>query len=68
MQYVGMDVHWRQTTICILDENGRRVKMMNVRGPWQKVLEELGRIEGAGAVISYAVKVASVHAGVAGVE
>ena len=40
MQYVGMDVHWRQTTICILDENGRRVKMMNVRGPWQKVLEE----------------------------
>ena len=25
-------------------------------------------IEGAGAVISYAVKVASVHAGVAGVE
>ena len=45
MQYVGMDVHWRQTTICILDENGRRVKMMNVRGPWQKVLEELGRIE-----------------------
>jgi len=46
MQYVGMDVHWRQTTICILDENGRRVKMMNVRGPWQKVLEELRRIEG----------------------
>ena len=32
MQYVGMDVHWRQTAICILDENGRRVKMMNVRG------------------------------------
>ncbi len=50
MQYVGMDVHWRQTTICILDENGRRVKMMNVRGPWQKVLEELGRIEGHWAV------------------
>ena len=46
MQYVGMDVHWRQTTICILDENGRRVKMAHVRGPWQKVLEELGRIGG----------------------
>ena len=40
MQYVGMDVHWRQTAICILDENGRRVKMMNVRGAWPKVLEE----------------------------
>lgn len=50
MQYVGMDVHWRQTTICILDENGRRVKTFNIRGPWQKVLEELGRIEGQWAV------------------
>ena len=50
MKYVGMDVHWRQTTICILDENGRRVKTMNVRGPWQKVLEDLGRIEGPWAV------------------
>ena len=50
MQYVGMDVHWRQTTICILDENGRRVKMFAVRGSWQKVLEELRRIEGAWAV------------------
>jgi len=50
MQYVGMDVHWRQTTICILDENGRRVKIFNVQGPWQKVLEELGRIKGDWAV------------------
>ena len=50
MQYVGMDVHWRQTTICILDENGRRVKTFNIRGAWQKVLEELGRIEGPWAV------------------
>lgn len=46
MQYVGMDVHWRQTTVCILDENGRRVKMWNVGGPWQKVLIELARIPG----------------------
>ena len=47
MQYVGMDVHWRQTTICILDENGRRVKMLTVRGAWEKVLGELSRIAGA---------------------
>jgi len=46
MRYVGMDVHWRQTTICILDENGRRVKLMTVRGPWEKVLSKLRRIEG----------------------
>jgi transposase len=50
MQCVGMDVHWRQTTICILDENGRRVKMLGVRGPWQKVVDELRRIEGPWAV------------------
>jgi transposase len=41
-----MDVHWRQTTICILDENGRRVKMFAVRGPWQKVLAELRQMTG----------------------
>jgi transposase len=41
-----MDVHWRQSTICILDENGRRVKMFSVHGPWQKVLAELSRIAG----------------------
>ena len=38
MQYVGMDVYWRQTAICILDENGRRVNMINVRGAWPKGL------------------------------
>ena len=46
MQYVGMDVHWRRTSICILDENGRRVKRFDVRGAWEKVLRELDRIKG----------------------
>jgi len=46
MQYIGMDVHLRTTTVCILDENGRRVKMLSIQGPWQKVLSELGRIRG----------------------
>ena len=46
MRYVGMDVHWPQTTICILNEYGRRVKRLTVRGPWKKVLSELARIEG----------------------
>ena len=44
MWYVGMDVHLRQTTVCILDENGRRVKMQTVKGPWDKVLMELTHI------------------------
>ena len=46
MQYVGMDVHWRRTTICILDENGRRVKTFEVRGPWEKALRALAQISG----------------------
>jgi transposase len=41
-----MDVHLRTTTVCILDENGRRVKMAEVRGSWEKVLAELRRIQG----------------------
>jgi transposase len=44
MRYVGMDVHLRQTTICILDENGKRVKMGTVKGAWDKVVGELGQV------------------------
>lgn len=45
MRYVGLDVHWRQTTICILDENGRRVKRLTVRGNWSRLLRELRRLK-----------------------
>ena len=38
---VGLDVHQRSSTICILDENGKRVKQQQVRGSWQKVVEVL---------------------------
>jgi len=33
MWYVGLDVHWTTTTMCILDENGKKVKSRTVRGP-----------------------------------
>jgi transposase len=45
MWYVGMDVHLRQTAICILDHTGQPVKSMTVKGAWDRVLVELGRIK-----------------------
>ena len=33
MWYVGMDVHAKYTTLCILDENGKIVKEQEVHGP-----------------------------------
>jgi len=44
MRYVGLDVHFRQSTICVLDDHGRRVLSRRVRGPWSKVLEEIAAI------------------------
>ena len=44
MRYVGLDVHWRQSTICVLDHRGRKLSTQSIRGGWSKVLEEVGRI------------------------
>jgi len=43
MRYVGLDVHWRQSTICVLDGRGRKLSTQTIRGGWSKVLEELGK-------------------------
>ena len=44
MKYIGLDVHKKQSTICILDNNGKRQLTKTVRGPWSKVLLELQTI------------------------
>jgi transposase len=44
MRYVGLDVHWKQSTLCVLDERGRKILSRTVRGRWSEVLEEVGRI------------------------
>jgi len=33
MLYVGLDVHVRKTTVCVLDSNGKTVREFAVRGP-----------------------------------
>jgi len=43
MHYVGLDVHQKRSSICILDANGKQVKSLEVKGHWPKVLEEIAR-------------------------
>ena len=43
MQHVGLDVHWRQSTICVLDDRGRKTLSRTVKGPWSTVVEELAK-------------------------
>lgn len=41
MYYVGLDVHAKRSSICILDANGKLVKRLEVKGTWQKLLETI---------------------------
>jgi transposase len=38
MWYVGLDVHLRTSTCCILDDQGKVVKVHTCRGPWVKMI------------------------------
>jgi len=44
MRYVGLDVHWKQSTFCVLDARGRKVQTRTVRGRWSEVIAELGKV------------------------
>ena len=46
MYYVGLDVHYRTSTYCILNHHGREVKCETVRGHWPKLLARLAMIKG----------------------
>ena len=45
MLYIGLDVHARQSTFCVLDQNGRKLSSRTVHGPSDKVLSELAEIK-----------------------
>ena len=45
MRYVGLDTHWRQSTICVLDARGQKLSSQTIRGGWSKVFEELAKIK-----------------------
>jgi len=44
MWTIGLDVHWKGSTFCVLDENGREQKTRTVRGNWEALLSELAMI------------------------
>src|SRR5258706_6366893 len=39
MYYVGLDVHAKRSSICILDDNGKLVKRLEVKGAWSRLVE-----------------------------
>ena len=45
MYYVGLDVHYRTSTYCILNGNGREIKCETIRGHWPKLLDRLATIK-----------------------
>ncbi len=44
MYYVGLDVHARRSSLCILDGHGKRVKQVQVKGDWDALLAEVARL------------------------
>ena len=41
MYFVGLDVHARCSSLCIVDHAGRSVKRLEVRGAWPKLMDEV---------------------------
>jgi transposase len=44
MHYVGVDVHQRRSSVCILDGHGKVVKEFNVKGNWSELLAQMSRV------------------------
>jgi transposase len=44
MHYVGLDVHARQSSLQMLDDNGKSVKHMTIKGPWPKLIEAVEQL------------------------
>jgi transposase len=42
MHYVGVDVHQRRSSVCILDGRGKPVKEFSLRGSWDELIERMG--------------------------
>jgi len=45
MKYVGLDVHSRQSTFCVLDQNGKKVLTRTIQGSWGDLIRALTEIE-----------------------
>ncbi len=50
MWYVGIDVHLRRSSVCVLAENGQQIQQTTLIGPWIRVVEWLKRLAGLLAI------------------
>jgi len=50
MRYVGLDVHLRQSTFCVLDERGCKIMTRTVHGTWAALVTELERLKAPFAI------------------
>lgn len=41
MMSIGLDVHWKTTSVCILDDNGKVVKERTIKGPFSETINYL---------------------------
>jgi transposase len=41
MLYIGLDVHWKTTTCCVLNDAGRVMQTRTLRGPWERAVTDL---------------------------
>lgn len=41
---VGLDVHQKRSSVCILDDHGKKVKEFEVVGTWDRLIEELAKL------------------------
>jgi transposase len=46
MYFVGLDVHQKRSSMCILDSAGKQVKRREVKGSWAKVVEAVAQVPG----------------------
>jgi transposase len=46
MYYVGLDVHQKRSSICILDRDGKQVKRLEVKGSWARVVQAVAQVPG----------------------
>lgn len=47
MYYVGLDVHYRTSTYCVLDADGHEAKSETIHGHWPKLLDRLSILKGS---------------------
>ena len=44
MLYVGLDVHQKQSTICLRNEDGKELRTQMIKGSWNCVIDELRKL------------------------